>query len=302
MKAHVIAALSVFLCAAAAGSARAAAPAAPDGLRKERLNAEQVRITWIDHSEGEDAEDGFEILRRVWPAIEFETRGTVAANVTEFVDEAPRGSVFIYQVLAFNGDGDSALSNQCFVNRNPPAVPSYFHPYPLSLTIARVSWLDVSYDERGFEIQRALPGKRFRTIARVPANTEFYDDDTLDPATTYTYRMRTLGRPGVCWDSSKFTVERTVTTKGGVRILQVELRGRGSGTVTSIPERISCGPHDDHCTAEFPLERYVTLIAKPAGNSRFAGWADFPKCQGSKDPCTFRLGEDRVIGAVFRLK
>lgn len=303
MRVHVrvlsTAVLSAVLCAALAAPAHAAAPEAPENVRKQRISDEQVRITWLDSSSDED---GFEILRRPVTEPDFETRGTVGAGVTEFVDDAPRGTLFIYRVVAFNEDGDSKLSNECFVNRNPPPVPTYFNVRLIALTIVRVRWQDRSNGERGFEIQRAELGKSFKTIAKVAANTEVYDDETLDPAHSYTYRIRAMGRSAICIDDSKFSPERSVTTKGGVKLLEVELLGRGKGTVTSKPDGISCGPKDDHCVAEFPIATDVTLTAKPTALSKFSGWVDILKCENTTGPCTFNMGKDRLIGATFKKK
>ncbi|MFN2378307.1 MAG: hypothetical protein ABR538_17390, partial [Candidatus Binatia bacterium] len=183
----------------------------------------------------------------------------------------------------------------------PPPIPSSFNARLIALYVVRVSWSDRANGEDGFEIQRADFGKRFKTIARLDRNTETYDDATLKPANSYTYRMRTLGKPNICWKNSKYTVERSVTTKGGVRLLQVELRGRGQGTVVSSPPGISCGPNDDHCAAEFPLAIDVKLTAKPANSrSYFGAWADYRPCEDTKEPCIVYTDESRVIGAAFR--
>lgn len=299
MKSYLPAVLAAVLCVAAVAPAAAEVPAAPNHLRRSRINADQIRLRWRDQS---DNEAGFEILRRAQTVTEFESRGVVGENVTEFIDEAPKGTVYIYRVVAFNEDGDSGKSNDCFLNRNPPPKPSYFNVRLIALTIVRVSWSDRANGESGFEIQRAEPGKKFKTIARVGPNVETYDDWTLDPANSYIYRMRTLAKPAICWTNSRYTVERAVTTKGGVRLLQVDVTGRGKGTVTSIPPGISCGNRDDHCTAEFPLATDVTLIAKPTIKSVFRGWVGALSCDRLKDPCTLNMGKSRVIGAPFRLK
>lgn len=300
MKFHVMAVLCMFLGVAAAPRAEAAVPAKPERVRKDRISPTEVLITWRDASNNEN---GFEILRRPdnAPDSDFELRGVVGMNTTEFIDEAPKNIVFIYTVRSFNQDGDSSLSNQCYVNRNTPAVPLYFNVRLIALTVARIAWSDRSGGERGFQIQRAALGKRFRTIVTVPPNTEVYDDYSLEPAHGYTYRVRALGRPAICWNNGRYTPERSLTTDGDVRVLQVELTGRGKGKVTSIPAGISCGPKDDHCTAEFPIASDVTLVADPNDKSRFGGWLDILKCEDTKGPCTFNMGKDRVIGARFRL-
>ena len=299
MKALTIAVASVFLCAAAASSARATEPSAPTQVRKDRIDGEHVLITWQD---GSTNEKGFEILRVLAsvPEAEYESRGTVGPNVTSFLDDAERSPIYIYKVRAFNDDGDSGLSNMCYVNLPAPATPLYFNVHLIALTVVRTEWHDRSAGEKGFELQRAKLNKPFKTIVRLPANTEGYDDYTLEPANTYTYRVRALGRASICWDNGSYSVERTVTTKGGVRILQVELLGRGKGTVVSDPPGISCGPRDDHCAAEFLLAKNVTLTAKPNNQSRFRGWVD--ACPDTTGPCEVNMGIDRVIGAVFKKK
>lgn len=295
----MIAALTILLGAAAVVPAQAEVPQAPNRLRKARISSEQVRLRWRDRS---DNEQGFEILRRPIVEDEFESRGTVPAGTTEFIDDAPKGTVYIYRVVAFNADGDSRRTNDCYVNRNPALVPVYFNVRLIALTVARVSWSDRTNGESGYQIQRAEPGKRFKTIITVPPNTEVYDDYTLSPANSYIYRVRTIGKPAICWDNSRWSVERALTTKGGVRLLQVDVRGRGKGMVTSIPEGISCGANDDHCFAEFPLATDVTLIAKPNLQSKFRGWVGIFKCEGLTDPCTFNMGKNREVGAAFRKK
>jgi len=300
MRAHAAAVLSIVLLAAA-GVAHADDPVAPDTVRKQRLSRSQVRITWADRSTDED---GFEILRRTITDPNFQTRGTVGPDVTEFVDDdAPRSPIFIYQVRSFRDEQNSELSNLCYVNRPAPAVPGSFRVRLIALHVVRVSWSDLANGERGFDLQRApLGSTKFKTVARIDPNTETFDDYTLEPATSYVYRMRTLGRPNICWGDSGFTPERAVTTKGGVRILQIELSGRGEGRVTSEPAGISCGLGDDHCAAEFPLSIDVVITAKAKKTtSHFARWTGYPRCEDTKEPCTVYMNEDRVIGATFRL-
>lgn len=296
MRVHATVVLSLILCAATASSALADAPFAPDRVRRDRIDPEHVLITWEDVAN----EDGYEILRRPVYETEFQSRGTVGENVTEFLDETPKGTIFVYRVRAFNEDGDSDFSNECYVNRNPVPVPLYFNVRLIALTVVRVRWSDRAAGERGFEIQRADLGGEFKHLVNVPPNTEVYDDYTLSAANSYTYRIRALGKPGICWDNSKFSPERSLTTKGGVRILQVELRGRGKGTVVSDPPRISCGPTDDHCAAEFPLATHVILTAKPKPGSHFGTWADYKKCEGTKTPCDVTMMDNVVVGAPFK--
>ena len=297
MKVRAIAILAAFVCVTTAGSALAAAPAKPAEVRRERVSPTEVLITWEDRSGNED---GFEILRRRPANPDFESRGTVGPNITAFLDEADKGDLYIYRVRAFNEDGDSDFANDCFVGKNPPVVPINFKVRLIALTVVRVSWSDRSNGETGFLIQRAEEGKGFETIATVDANTEAYEDNDLRPATLYTYRLRALGRPVKCIDHSKFTVERTISTKGGVKTLDIDLTGNGTGFVRSIPDGIYCGPNADHCSAEFPNGTDVTLIAEPNAKSRFKAWLEVPKCEDVDGPCTFNMGQNRAVGVLFK--
>lgn len=297
MKAFVTVVLSLLVLAASA--AQADVPEAPKRVREKRIDDGHVLLTWRDRSADED---GFEILRRIVWESEYESRGTVGPDVTEFVDETPRDAVFVYRVVAFNEDGDSRESNQCYVNRGRPFKPLYFNVRLIALNVARVRWSDRSNGERGFALERAdFPSRKFKTVAVIPPNTEVYDDYTLDPAKTYTYRLRALGRPQICWKNSFYTPERTLTTKGGVRILQVELSGRGRGTIVSEPYGIICGVQGDRCTAEFPLADDIVLTAKPRPASHFGSWSGYGRCDGSKsEECEVTMTEDQLVGASFK--
>ncbi|HYB99304.1 MAG TPA: fibronectin type III domain-containing protein [Candidatus Limnocylindrales bacterium] len=298
MKRPFTSVLSVLLCLAAASVARAAEPENPTNLRSDKITDSQVRLTWRDRSNNED---GFEIFRLRQGSDDFQSRGTVGPDVEEFFDTFDSDHVYIYQVVAFNDDGESDESNECFVNRNPPLRPTDVEARLIALYVVRVSWFDRSTGEGGFAIQRAAEGESFKTIAIVDENTEVYDDDTLSPAQTYTYRVRALGRPNRCIGHSRPSEERTVTTKGGVRILTVELSGVGRGTVRSEPEGMHCGPKERVCFAEFPLDKEVTLFADSTENSDFRTWIGPQHCEESdRRRCTIHMTADKTVGAVFR--
>ncbi|GEM_PF-2844568 len=57
--------------------------------------------------------------------------------------------------------------------------------------------------------------------------------------------------------------------------LQVNKSGSGSGTVTSSPSGINCGPD---CSETYPPNTLVYLTAAADASSRFAGWSGDPDC------------------------
>src|SRR5207253_3032994 len=79
------------------------------------------------------------------------------------------------------------------------------------------------------------------------------------------------------------------------RRLTVLKRGSGRGSVTSSPAGINCGAS---CSHGFDNGRAVTLTARPARGSRFAGWSG--ACSGSGG-CRVKLTADRTVTARFAL-
>ena len=75
--------------------------------------------------------------------------------------------------------------------------------------------------------------------------------------------------------------------------LTVSKVGSGSGTVTSDDGSIHCG---SACSHSFTAGSRVTLHARAAGGSAFAGWSG--GCSG-KGACIVTLGADRTVTARF---
>ncbi|WP_420836704.1 InlB B-repeat-containing protein, partial [Calidithermus terrae] len=75
--------------------------------------------------------------------------------------------------------------------------------------------------------------------------------------------------------------------------LTVAKAGAGSGTVTSSPAGINCGPA---CAASFPGGTPVVLSAQPAAGSTFTGWGG--ACAGT-GACTVEMTAPRGVTANF---
>jgi hypothetical protein len=80
------------------------------------------------------------------------------------------------------------------------------------------------------------------------------------------------------------------------RTLTVTKQGSGSGTVTSSPPGINCGPN---CSAVFADGTTVMLTANPASNSTFTGWGG--ACSGTA-ACPVTMNADQTVSATFKLK
>lgn len=78
----------------------------------------------------------------------------------------------------------------------------------------------------------------------------------------------------------------------GTAALTVARTGRG--TVRSTPDGITCGRD---CAATFVARTTVTLKARPATGSRFAGWSG--DCTGTSTTCTLTMRRARSVTATF---
>ncbi len=72
--------------------------------------------------------------------------------------------------------------------------------------------------------------------------------------------------------------------------------GAGSGSVSSNPTGINCGPV---CSYPFSLSSSVTLTATPAAGSSFTGWSG-SGCSGTST-CTVTMSAARAVSAAFTL-
>ena len=77
--------------------------------------------------------------------------------------------------------------------------------------------------------------------------------------------------------------------------LTVTKHGSGSGTVSSRPGPIACGPV---CSTSYPATTTIALTATPASGSTFANWAGACSAAGE---CTVSMTTDQAVTATFTL-
>jgi hypothetical protein len=94
---------------------------------------------------------------------------------------------------------------------------------------------------------------------------------------------------------------RSVEATFGVRQYRLTLTkaGGGSGTVTSSPSGISCGPNCSQDTYDYNAGTEVTLSADPSSGSNFGGWSG-GGCSGN-GTCTVTMSQARTVTATFNL-
>ena len=186
-------------------------PAAPSGLAATVRSASRIDLSWTDNS---DNETGFRLERK---------RGTEAyselaspgANVTAHSDGTVEpDTTYTYRILAFNGAGNSAYSNEAQgvtppAPSGPPNAPSSLVATAVSGSAIDLAWTDNSDNEDGFRLERKGPGDTWGEIRLTAANVTTYADTGLASSTTYTYRVRATNSSG----NSAFSNEAMATTR-----------------------------------------------------------------------------------------
>lgn len=146
-------------------------------------------------------------------------------------------------------DGQAPVSNteQEVVIKNfafMPAKPVPTAPSGLTLSVASasqidLSWTDTSNNETAFDIERKTENGAFVTIATVGGNATTYADTGLDPATTYTYRVRATGQAG----GSTYSNEAAATTVAPTLSTIHYAFGGGAGYVLGHIQNMPAGAY-----------------------------------------------------------
>jgi hypothetical protein len=95
-------------------------PIAPSQATAQALSSSAISVNWTDSS---DDEYGFELARTGDGGVNWDLAASLPANATEFTDTglAPN-TTYGYRVLAFNGSGRSAHSNETSATTLPGAA------------------------------------------------------------------------------------------------------------------------------------------------------------------------------------
>lgn len=170
---------------------RAAVPKAPTGLTALALSSDQIALAWLDASLDET---GFELEQSI-DGTKFAKIADVAENTLTYQKTALTASTkYWYRIRARNASGVSAYSNVASATTLPavvsiPKAPSALVAAVASGTQINLTWADNSDDETGFDLERSVDAVTFAKIAEVATNIKSYQNQGLDPATKYWYRV-----------------------------------------------------------------------------------------------------------------
>ena len=192
-------------------TAVAAAPNAPSGVTATVLDPFTARVDWA----ADPTADGYIVYTRFGtttvdpvfgPTTTWE-RVAVVRNATTFtLDALKAGKSYGFQVLAFNGKGESAPSVPAEITTPValPAAPGQLAIAATTATSVSLSWSDNASDELGFIIERqevpagtSVKKPGFVQIARVATpDLSSYTDTTVQAGRIYNYRVAAYNAGG----------------------------------------------------------------------------------------------------------
>ena len=190
-------------CYSMSGSILPPIPAAPSNLNANAPSSSTIRVTWIDHS---DNESGFKIWQKK-ESGSWQHNCSVGTNVTsKNINGLQEGTKYYYRVRAYNVGGDSTFSNTTS-ETTPPNAPSNLNASTLSSSGIRVTWIDHSNKESGFEIWQKKESGSWQLKTTVGANVKSKNINGLQEGTKYYYRVRAYkGSVNSNWSNTNFAV------------------------------------------------------------------------------------------------
>ncbi len=216
--------ISIFLSLLGLGSAWAAAPAVPTGLKVTPLGVNSFQVEWKDNSKNET---GFELrvgLKSKNPPARFLLIPTLSATGTDkqtklIITNPLPGKELNFQMTAYNGaTGFEIFSNPTAVVTIKALSPTEFMP-PSKLRAKRVddsqirlAWDDNATSEYGYQVFLKKGTGKWELYTITQPGTKFdFPFSGFDTEKTYSFRVRAFKENPVVF--SPYSNVLTVTTK-----------------------------------------------------------------------------------------
>jgi uncharacterized protein (TIGR03437 family) len=202
-------------------------PGTPHSLSSSSNASGQFVLTWTP-ADGLAAR--FHVERQIGGTGAFTEIAVVPVPATSFTDMGVTAGVsYQYRVRAENDYGFSAYSTVA-TGTVPAATltpPSNVQAVPASQTQVNLTWSTANTNATKFHIERksGVTGI-YAEITAIPSTANSYQDTTVQPSSTYTYRMRSEGATG---GLSSYSSETSATTPA----LPLPLAPTLQGTATS---------------------------------------------------------------------
>lgn len=180
----------------------------PAALMAATQSISAIALTWADSAFNET---GYGISIST-DNVTFSPLATLAANSTSYTATGlDTITTYYFRVWAFNANGNSTNATASATTLDiPPFTPTMLTATARSWDRIRLTWNDVAYNETGYRIERRTAGQPFSLVTTLPAGTALYDDNNLQPVSTYYYRVTALNAYG--WSDSVEAVGKTLSS------------------------------------------------------------------------------------------
>lgn len=253
----------------------------PYQLTITRIFNNRITLEWQDNATNET---GFRILRST-------TAGgsTVAlnapANARSFTDtNLATNTTYFYRIQVVNGaiagDLSAQVNARTLSSASAPSSPYSLKATASSPTAVALSWTDNSTNEDGFIIERSEnPATTWTEVTRVGYNVLNHTDSTVQPATSYSYRVKAWNAAGASSNSTT-----TVTTP--------KLGGEFAGHSIRVGNRYYFAFTGPNRVERYDLTARQWLAAIPLQAAATALWADEAGIYAAEDRTLIRFTPD----------
>ncbi len=164
----------------------------PDSLKSTFTSDNSVKLQWIDRS---SLETGFEIFQKEGKNGEFKLRKTVPANIQQDTLISLTDTLYEYQIRAITPTRKSGYSNSStaiYLQSLLLAVPENFTAQFISDESAKLTWVDKSSKETGFDlwVSNGNTGDYYKLIT-LPANSQEFTIGGLTDA-IYAFKLKSV--------------------------------------------------------------------------------------------------------------
>ena len=196
--------------------------AAPSNLVATAVSATSVNLTWSDNSSNED---NFVVERSSdqtnWSTV------TLPANSFSYSDTGLNPGVYYYRVKATKTAGTSSNYSNTATADTQLLSPTFLTATSPSGHKVVLSWTDNASSETAYTVERSLDGSTNWTVlsSASPGNSNGYSDVSVNPLTTYYYRVKATNAVG----SSGYSNTSSITTRDDIPLAPSNLSANRVG-------------------------------------------------------------------------